>query len=481
MRRAIVDDDAISRFDTLITQLSTWMRPLLHPARQQVAEALGVTVDSLYPAKPKDTFRDGPEPNGEVFVDENGCLFSITLRSDGRRRYLVDPEGGGRRQNEYTARIHAISADRNIESLEKVTECCSDTLGVPFSEYRYSSDEFDRLKSEGVPSAGTFSPDEVAPARTLADKGNRELATRIKQSYGLLVSDLNKKGNRDQSADITTARSALEEAGLISSEFMVICGRTSQQTTRAPSADVIQQMDKAGVKCACGKPISKERLEEALTITDLGRVLLDKSKWLSVLVMDELLQLGLTQDEIIIESTIGGDELDCIANISGEVCLFELKDKEFNLREAYSFGAKMNIVNPEHAVIVTSEYVGGDAKEHFERSRKAGRGSRGRLVTSESSEKPLVYIEGVDDLRAGLEEVVSTVHRSDAARALGEVLPFASVEASSVLSAIEAKRREGGRKASARSTTRASKRSSSPQPSTSQEGGQTGGQTRQPR
>ncbi|MFF0590818.1 hypothetical protein ACFYWD_33170 [Streptomyces sp. NPDC003781] len=462
MRRAFVNDDAIPRFEALISQLSTWMRPLLRPARQQVAEALGVTIESLSPASPGDPFLDGPETNGEVFVDDNGHLFAVTLRTDNRRRFLVDREGG-RRESEHSVWIHAISTNRSVEPLDKVTEYSSETLGTPFAEYRYPSDDFERLKSEAVPSAGIFSPDEVDPSRTLADKGNRELATRIKQSYGLLVSDLSKKGGRDQSVDITTTRSALEEAGLISSEFMVICGKTSQQTTRAPSAEVIQQMDDAGVKCACGKPISKERLEEALTITDLGRTLLDKSKWLSVLVMDELLKLGLTEDEIIIESTIGGDELDCIANISGEVCLFELKDKEFNLREAYSFGAKMNIVNPEHAIIVTSEYVGGDAKEHFERSRKAGRGSRGRRVSSERSGKPLVYIEGVDDLRAGLEDVVSTVHRSDAARVLGEVLPLASVEASSVLAAIEAKQSKVGRTSAARARGAAgsSKRSSS--------------------
>ncbi|WP_327331494.1 hypothetical protein [Streptomyces anulatus] len=458
MRKATMDDLAAPRFDALIAELSTWMRPLLRPARKQFAEVLEVAAENLSPAASRDPFMDGPEANGEVFVDDNGCLFVITHRAGNRRRLTIDAEGS--RLGEHSVWIHAISSDQNVALLDKVTESCAETLGVLFAEYRYPSDDFERLKNEAVPSAGIFSPDEVSPARTLADKNNRELATRIKQSYGLLVSDLKKKSNRDSPADITTTRSALEEAGLISSEFMVICGKTSQQTTRAPSAEVIQQMDEAGVKCACGKPISRERLEEALTITELGRVLLDKSKWLSVLVMDELLKLGLTSDEIIIESTIGGDELDCIANISGEVCLFELKDKEFNLREAYSFGAKMNIVNPEHAIIVTSEYVGGDAKEHFERSRKAGRGSRSRRVTNERTGKPLVYIEGVDDLRVGLDEVVSTVHRSDAARILGEVLPLASVEASSVLSAIEAKQSEG-RGGTAKGAARSARRSSS--------------------
>jgi hypothetical protein len=42
-----------------------------------------------------------------------------------------------------------------------------------------------------------------------------------------------------------------------------------------------------------------------------------------------------------------------------------LKDREFNLGGAYSFGAKIGIIGPAHPVIISREKIGGDAKEHL--------------------------------------------------------------------------------------------------------------------
>lgn len=438
MRRAELDSDAVPRFDALVAQLSTRMQPLLGPARQKQADTLGVDIEKLSMFRGGDQYiEEIPYDCAEIFVDSE-CLFVISIRP---RSSFMDEENGKDEKRTFAANV--ISPHREIPNLGKFIETCSEVMGVTFKPYRYTSSDFHRLKGEAIASGDVFSPEDVGPSRVLASKDNRELATRIKQSYGLLVSDLSKKGARDQSVDVATARAALETAGLISSEFMVICTKNSQQTARAPSAEVIARMDEAGVKCACGKPISQERLEEALTITDHGRSLIDKSKWLSVLVTDELLRLGVQRDEIIIESTIGGDELDCIASINGEVCLFELKDKEFNLREAYSFGAKMNIVNPDHSVIVTSEYVGGDARDHFERSRKAGRSPRSRRALLRR-EKPLLYVEGMDRLNGELEDLVRKIHGRDARRVLGDILGFAALEPGSLLTALEHKRASTG-------------------------------------
>jgi hypothetical protein len=94
---------------------------------------------------------------------------------------------------------------------------------------------------------------------------------------------------------------------------------------------------------------------------------------------------------------MGGDEVDCLTNVNGELVLFELKDKEFSLGNAYSFGAKIGIIRPEHAVILTTEVVGNDAKEHFERSRLAQRSPHVRWDLEEETTKVL-YIEGTDAL-----------------------------------------------------------------------------------
>ncbi|CAL9463681.1 hypothetical protein SUDANB171_02677 [Streptomyces sp. enrichment culture] len=431
MRKAVVGGDASRRFDALVTRLSTAMVPLLGPARKAQAEALGIDAELLSMYRPEEPFGDGfSYSNAEIFI-EDGCLYIITLDSADKPDSFIEESDGRRRFS-----VYAISPGYQVDRLNNFIEICSDAMGAALAEYRYPSKDFKRLKEEVLASSNLFGDGDVVPSKVLSDRSNRELAIKIKQSFGLLVGDLGKKGNRGQLEGVIKSRLALEDAGLISSEFMVICGKTSQQTARAPSADVIQQMDLVGIKCACGKSMSQERLEEALTITDLGRSLLDKSKWLSVLVMDGLVKSGVSPDEIIVESTIGGDELDCIACINGEIFLFELKDKEFNLREAYSFGAKVDIVKPHHAVIVTSEYVGGDAKDHFSRSRKVSRNP----YAFETAANPVIYIEGLDNLRDSLAGLVFDIHKKDAARLLKEILPFAALDSTSLVSALTSER-----------------------------------------
>ena len=75
---------------------------------------------------------------------------------------------------------------------------------------------------------------------------------------------------------------------------------------------------------------------------------------MSVLLIQAIHSLGINYEAMLIEQKSGGDEMDCFADISGELCLFELKDKEFSLGNAYSFGAKVGIHKPAHAIIVTN-------------------------------------------------------------------------------------------------------------------------------
>ena len=64
-------------------------------------------------------------------------------------------------------------------------------------------------------------------------------------------------------------------------------------------------------------------MEKALTVTDLGRELLDGSRWFSLLLVEELTELGIPLDRILIEQQVGSDEMDCFADVLGELVLFE--------------------------------------------------------------------------------------------------------------------------------------------------------------
>jgi len=182
-------------------------------------------------------------------------------------------------------------------------------------------------------------------------------------------------------------------------------------------------------------------MEEALAVTDLGRNLLDKARWLSVLLLKELQAVGVSREAVLLEQTVGGDEIDCLANISGELALFELKDKEFNLGNAYSFGAKIGIIRPQHPVIVTTEHVGNDAKEHFIRARRAS--ARESMFETEHADAGITYIEGAESLGIGIRAFATAIYRRDALRLLDRVLPLASLDGASLLAALEEARPTG--------------------------------------
>jgi hypothetical protein len=152
--------------------------------------------------------------------------------------------------------------------------------------------------------------------------------------------------------------------------------------------------------------------------------------------MVEFEDLGIPTDSLLVEQTIGSDEMDCFADVSGELCLFELKDKEFSLGSAYSFGAKIGIHHPSHAVVVTTAGVGNDAKEHFKKAQPLKDLDDFGFRRQSSN---IQYIEGIETLREDLRNLVDGIHMSDAAKILKRALPYAAMDGDSVVGALRAR------------------------------------------
>jgi hypothetical protein len=421
-------------------------KPLLQPTLAMQAELLGLSQDAMQAREVQ---------GGEVFIGSaetvlaaevfqvKGQVIVATLKTivnrsgfvrldDGR---VVRPDGDQGRKIELSALVPSLDTTDELDELAALAET---EFHSPFEVHRFSSPRFSELKEEGREEAPTFSVEFVNAAQLLVDRATRSLALAIKASGGLLIGDLEKQlsgSDRDRAAEIGHQ---LESAGLIARDVVVICRKSQAQINRLPSLGTIESLASQGVRCACGRQIDDERAEEAVTVTDMGRELLDGSKWFSILLVDELLRLHVAPDRILIEQESGGDEMDCIADISGEVVFFELKDKEFSLGNAYSFGAKMGIVRPEHPVIVTSEYVGNDAKDHFSRASAASGSRRYRTYTGydEEEQRPVRYVEGLDNLRSGLEGLVTEIYRRDSLRLLREALPLGVLGAESVVEAV---------------------------------------------
>lgn len=441
MRTGAIPVAARDRLAGFVATLPSSFEAVLKAAVDVQAQAFG-----LPPQQPR-LAHEGPyggPSRDRVFVevlatDRGVVTLDVAAAA---RRIAASPEGPSEQGESLDVWVAGIGRPGIEAAVEELCAAFADQFGVSLGEFSYTADRFDQLKGEGVEAAVAATPDELASARLLCDRSVRAMATAIASSGGLLAGDAAKQlGNVEASAAAAVTESLLA-AGLIESEIVVICRRTSRQVARVPGPETLEEMRRVGVRCACGADISQERAEASLTITSPGRLLLHGSRWLAVVVMDELGALGIGPESILLEQGAGGEQTNCFADISGELVLIELADREFSLGNAYAFGAKIGTHQPAHSVIVTSAHAGDDAKEHFQRAEVSAaeddfwHGRRG-------APNQVAFIEGVERLRSGLETLVSGIYARDAERILVELLPSASVDAGKVVAAI------AGRQASA--------------------------------
>ena len=441
-RKAVLDEGKVGKFNEFLDSVPDMYQPIVHPALKSQAEILGLETSSVHRGIRKGQYRFDQRPSatedGEVFTDGTN-LFVVFLERHLRGRHpLLFGNPSDRQSERGQDRVELIFACMGPEldppGLTELEDIISQTMGARLERLHYVSSRFQELKDEGREAPVAPSEEEAEGARILSDRATRTLALAIKASRGLLVRDLPRQLPEEDRNRADEIHRILLDSALIESEIVVVCSKAQVQTMRLPSKEFIDDLSKSGLKCACGRPIADEQIEEALRVTDRGRTLLEKSRWMTVLLLDELAQVGVLHDDLLIDQHVGGDEVDCIANINGEAVLFELKDKEFSLGNAYSFGAKLGIVRPEHSVVFTTEHVGNDARDHFERARLAKMRPGGMWRENDSTE--ILYIEGTDLLRTEVRKLLSRIYAGEAARMLEQVLRLASLDAWSLVSMV---------------------------------------------
>lgn len=442
MKRGVVNAGRVVDLAGIIDVVAPDLKAMLRPARRLQGGLLGLSGD-VRPARDLNALSAISAFGGtsrvvdaEVYT-EGSSIYAVAIRE--QRRLEFTGPAVGRNVSATPGMelwLYSVTSSSALDGFEAFSEAVSDSLEISLEDFGYRSEQFDNLIAEGRDLAVLPARTELVGAEVLRDRSARTLATAIKSSGGgLLVTDLERQLPSGDKQEVGTARRSIEDAGIVSSETVIICRRTQQQVVRVTDPGAVADMANRGVKCGCGRPFADERQEEALTITEIGRTLLDKSRWMSVLLLQELLTLGVSLERVLLEYTAGGDEVDCITDVSGEVLLFELKDKEFSLGQAYPFGAKMGLIRPRQPIIVTTEHVGGDAKDHFARAQQAG-GPRSRLYRDPDDVDPVEYIEGLENLSRDLKRIISKVHRRDALRHLADLMPLAALEAGQVVDAV---------------------------------------------
>ncbi|MFD4720044.1 hypothetical protein ACFWOY_07750 [Streptomyces sp. NPDC058423] len=437
-KRSTVDAHPEDAMRLLSSQLPDTYQAIVGPLVRHQATLLGIPEESLQKDNSRAALRYGFNPDEEIIGAEvfakGSTLIAVRLTQSTRTRRVRTEEGEASLAEVRLRSIYVSYAAPEIqeENFAEFEACVTRIWNADLKEVKQPLRRLREIAPNGQ--AESPSASDIECAGVLSDKSSRALAIAIKSSSGLLLSDAPKQIPPKERGRLDEIVQSLAKVGLVETEIVVICAKNATQTNRVPNLEVLKSLDEQGVRCSCGKLLSNEKAEEALSITDYGRSMLDGSRWMSVLVLQELLKLGIPIESIRMEQEYSGEEVDCMADVYGRLVLFELKDKQFNLGNAYSFGAKVGIFRPDYPVIVTTEKVGSDAREHFVRSANSERGRERFLPRDRRVGNDMTFIEGLSSLRQGLESVISSIAIEAFSPSLEIALSHASVSAESILS-----------------------------------------------
>ena len=313
-----------SDLDSALAELGAEYRRVLDHGIEAQAEALGLPRELL-----------GGQASGQSSADTVVRFAELLATPAGLMGvYASEPRfgrGGARLQ------LFGVGSHEIAQLLYGLASSLSERYDIEISPNRYESARFEQLRQAGSRVISAPSAEQLDAARLLADPAVRGVARSIAASgSGLLTSDMSKQLEATSPARAEKITATLEASGLASAELVVTCTRSESQILRVPSRGALETMAAAGARCACGRPLSDERLEEVVMLTERGRGLLTSSRWMVLLLVSNLHALGIEYGAMIVEQQPESAEVDCFVDISGELCLFELKDGEFGMDDAYS-------------------------------------------------------------------------------------------------------------------------------------------------
>lgn len=360
---------------------------------------------------------DSPIPiAGDLFLSEPGndiLYLALASPSAARRR------GPRKESSDFYIEIGYVGKETGTESLVIFTASVDEILAsldiaADWAPSRPTNPRFAELAdSEGARflPATDLPQDHLELSSHLEDPSTRSLALVVKRSGGILAADLVKKA-KNKPEEVQDVIEHLTGAGLLAQEYVIICHKTSNQINRVSSQEAIEKMAKMGVLCSCGRLISEERVEELFTPTSQLQKMLDQSYWMTANLLRVLDQLNIPKDRIMFNLLDGAEEIDAFVDLDGALLMFELKDSEFSMGHAYPFGARIGLYKPDLAIIVSTNGVAREVKEHFERIKPSAE---------------IVYVDHFNELASTLGQIARRVRSARARRILLRFEPMATV------------------------------------------------------
>ena len=195
----------------------------------------------------------------------------------------------------------------------------------------------------------------------------------------------------------------LSGKGLLEKNLIVICKKINQWwNMTVPSKEMLQELEKSGIKCSsCGAKITDEKIDNLYKISEEGAKLFDSSYWMVGRVVDALGKFGTRNEGISADILYEGDEIDIMALSMANWLVFELKDREFGLGDAYKFHGKISRLRykssePVVPIIVTTKTVAAEARKLLSDINPAN-SDRNR-----ESDRDYIFIEGLENIEPQL-------------------------------------------------------------------------------
>jgi len=391
--------------------------PFLLSIRRFVAERAGVGLDStIFDIDPDagvrrpsiyTRYQARRRGEGDVFLCGKGALAYLIIRRGEK----------GRTSFHLGVAAHDEGAESILSSLREnlrnsLGQLAGRQLRLRWKDPAASPDPRFATLSEGQ------RPDRIkkasSAAHVLSSADIRRQVIKLKSTRGILLNDM-----RDDPAmaDVVAGIDDLLSAELLEKHYVLVCGRRGNVISHFQDISQYERVIEVNPRCSCGALYSEERLDEEIAVSAMCRALLDKSRWMTVLLVDTLLELGIPASLISINYESEGDEIDVFASIVGNLAQFELTDGEFSHGHAYKMTAKIVRYQPQLAITVSTGRVDDQAR---------------RFLSAPGSEVKILHIEGLEKLKAELEGLMSELNRAALLIPLRQLLPRASFDLPSV-------------------------------------------------
>lgn len=379
----------LEAIDACVMRLATEYRRLVGEIIELYCSILGLARAEYRPAYEAPSTIHNPRISREVLIRPGSLVIVGLAASD---------ELGDGWWDSLTLTLDLVAGTTaEMHDLRGQVPLWEAALGAPLTPLPWSP-RLDERRGSPVKGQLDATAQERRAAKALLERPVYRMAKRLRETREGL------KAEAISGAEAGAAMRTLRTLGLVSEGRRVRCSRT-QRVVQTLSAEEARRTP--GL-CACGRPLELEPSDAVVVAASPLQALLDSSRWLSLVLQAQLLDLGIGQDHMCFNLRVGPDEVDCLADAAGFSVLFELKDKDFTLGNAYSLTSKAALLHPAMVVIVTSGLVTKDAAAHLSSSPVFGPHGLKAWGRRGNDRRPgLHVIEGLASLSSGLREVVA--------------------------------------------------------------------------